>query len=52
MTILTFGERIRTRRLARLAGDASFTLRRLAARLGIQPSYLSRLERGAAVLVI
>ncbi|KHK01813.1 PAS domain S-box protein [Desulfovibrio sp. TomC] len=42
-----FGERIRSRRLARLAEDNTFTLRRLAGRLGIQPSYLSRLERGA-----
>jgi len=43
-----FGQRIRERRLARLATDPAFTLRRLAGRLGIQPSYLSRLERGAA----
>ena len=42
-----FGQRIRERRLARLATDPAFTLRRLAGRLGIQPSYLSRLERGA-----
>ncbi|HML53820.1 MAG TPA: PAS domain S-box protein [Solidesulfovibrio magneticus] len=43
-----FGQRIRERRLARLETDPAFTLRRLAGRLGIQPSYLSRLERGAA----
>ncbi|EKO38361.1 MAG: PAS domain S-box [Solidesulfovibrio magneticus str. Maddingley MBC34] len=43
-----FGQRLRERRLARLATDPAFTLRRLAGRLGIQPSYLSRLERGAA----
>jgi PAS domain S-box-containing protein len=43
-----FGQRIRERRLARLETDPGFTLRRLAGRLGIQPSYLSRLERGAA----
>ena len=43
-----FGQRIRERRLARLAADPAFTLRQLAGRLGIQPSYLSRLERGAA----
>ncbi|OLN25097.1 PAS sensor protein [Desulfovibrio sp. DV] len=47
MAAHNFGERIRTKRLARLAGDKTFTLRRLAGRLGIQPSYLSRLERGA-----
>ena len=44
----SFGQRIRERRLARLETDPAFTLRRLAGRLGIQPSYLSRLERGAA----
>ena len=48
MAALSFGEHIRTKRLALLAHDARFTLRRLAGRLGIQPSYLSRLERGAA----
>jgi PAS domain S-box-containing protein len=42
-----FGRRIREKRLGLLAADPSFSLRRLAARLGIQPSYLSRLERGA-----
>ncbi|EFL50323.1 transcriptional regulator, XRE family [Solidesulfovibrio fructosivorans JJ]] len=42
-----FGERIRRKRLALLADDPRYSLRRLAARLGIQPSYLSRLERGA-----
>ncbi|MHC1791365.1 PAS domain S-box protein [Solidesulfovibrio sp.] len=42
-----FGDHIRTRRLSLLTTDKTFTLRRLAARLGIQPSYLSRLERGA-----
>ncbi|MFP5258319.1 MAG: PAS domain-containing protein, partial [Acidobacteriota bacterium] len=42
-----FGERIRAKRLERLAHDPCFTLRQLAGRLGIQPSYLSRLERGA-----
>jgi len=43
-----FGRRIREKRLALQAGDPAFSLRRLAARLGIQPSYLSRLERGAS----
>ncbi|MYL84562.1 PAS domain S-box protein [Desulfovibrio aerotolerans] len=47
MAALSFGERIRAKRLALLANDPRFTLRQLAARLGIQPSYLSRLERGA-----
>ena len=48
MAVLSFGERIRAKRLALLAADARFSLRRLGGRLGIQPSYLSRLERGAA----
>ncbi len=43
----SFGARIRAKRLALRASDERFSLRRLAARLGIQPSYLSRLERGA-----
>lgn len=43
-----FGDHIRQKRLALLAGDKGFSLRRLASRLGIQASYLSRLERGAA----
>ncbi len=42
-----FGRHIREKRLARLADNPAFSLRRLAARLGIQASYLSRLERGA-----
>lgn len=48
MTEHPFGQRIHNKRLDRLAQDPRFTLRQLAARLGIQPSYLSRLERGAA----
>lgn len=43
----SLGEHIRRKRLALLAADPHYSLRRLAARLGIQPSYLSRLERGA-----
>ncbi len=43
-----FGRRIREKRLVLQAGNPAFSLRRLAARLGIQPSYLSRLERGAS----
>ena len=48
MDVHPFGRRIREKRLALLADDPEYSLRRLAARLGIQPSYLSRLERGAA----
>ncbi|WP_428562791.1 MAG: PAS domain S-box protein [Solidesulfovibrio sp. DCME] len=43
-----FGRRIREKRLALLATDPAYSLRQLATRLGIQPSYLSRLERGAS----
>lgn len=41
-----FGSYIRERRLARQADDASFSLRRVAAAIGIEPSYLSKIERG------
>lgn len=46
MVPLSFGQHIRAKRQALQATDERFSLRRLAARLGIQPSYLSRLERG------
>jgi transcriptional regulator with XRE-family HTH domain len=41
-----FGEYVRQRREARREQDAAFSLRRLAARAGIEPSYLSKIERG------
>jgi transcriptional regulator with XRE-family HTH domain len=41
----TFGEYLRERRLARAGEDATFSLRRLAERVGIEPSYLSKIER-------
>ena len=40
-----FGERLRSVRLARAAVDPGFSLRRLAGRVGIEPSYLSKIER-------
>lgn len=41
------GEQMRKAREARQEGDKkAWSLRRVAARLGIEPSYLSKLERG------
>jgi transcriptional regulator with XRE-family HTH domain len=42
----TFGDFIRQQREARRAGDAAFSVRQVAARVGIEPSYLSKIERG------
>jgi transcriptional regulator with XRE-family HTH domain len=44
--IQSFGELLRERRLSKAASDATFSLRRLADRVGIEPSYLSKIERG------
>lgn len=41
-----FGEYIRTHREQLNQDDASFSLRQVAGRLNIQPSYLSKIERG------
>ena len=41
-----FGEYVRKRRSERYQSDAHFSVRRLAARVGIEPSYLSKIERG------
>jgi len=42
----SFGETLRDRRLVKAAGDPAFSLRQLAERVGIEPSYLSKIERG------
>ncbi len=42
----TFGAWLRARRLSRAETEKDFSLRRLAARCGITPAYLSRVERG------
>lgn len=42
----TFGEHLRNLREKRRAGDASFSVRQLAVRIGVEPSYLSKIERG------
>lgn len=43
---MSFGEFIRQRREAKRAADASFSVRRLATTIGVEPSYLSKIERG------
>ena len=42
----TFGKYIRGKREALLKKDAKFSLRQVAQRIGMEPSYLSKLERG------
>ena len=41
-----FGEYIRNRREELREQDSEFSVRKVAARLGVQPSYLSKVERG------
>jgi transcriptional regulator with XRE-family HTH domain len=41
-----FGEYIRKRREELRKRDREYSVRRVAARLGVQPSYLSKVERG------
>lgn len=41
-----FGDHIRKAREALQAGDRTFSLRHVAARIGIEPAYLSKIERG------
>ena len=43
---LDFGETLRARRLAQVETDPAFSLRQVAGRVGIEPSYLSKIERG------
>ena len=42
----TFGCFVRERRESLRENDPKFSIRRVAQRMGIQPSYLSRVERG------
>lgn len=42
-----FGPYIRRRREARRQTDARFSVRQVAARVGVEPSYLSKVERGS-----
>lgn len=41
-----FGDHVRKAREALQAGDRTFSLRQVAARIGIEPAYLSKIERG------
>jgi transcriptional regulator with XRE-family HTH domain len=43
-----FGDFLRRQRESKLASDPGFSVRRLAQRIGIEPSYLSKIERGEA----
>ena len=42
----SFGEFLRERRMSRAAENRAFSVRQLAGRVGIEPSYLSKIERG------
>lgn len=42
----SFGEFLRERRMIRAAENRAFSVRQLANRVGIEPSYLSKIERG------
>jgi len=41
-----FGDYVRTKRLHLQEGDARFSLRKVAAAIDVEPSYLSKIERG------
>jgi len=41
-----FGRYVRDARERRRVGDPSFSLRQLAQRIGVEPSFLSKVERG------
>jgi transcriptional regulator with XRE-family HTH domain len=44
--VSSFGEHVRERREEQRARDPSMSVRQVAARIGVQPSYLSKVERG------
>ena len=43
---MNFGKYIRQKRLALQQTDKNYSLRRVAVRVGIEPGYLSKIERG------
>ena len=45
---MNFGPYIRSRREALKREDGRFSLRRVAGRIGVEPAYLSKVERGIA----
>ena len=42
---MTFGRYVRTAREKRLREDRTFSVRQVAQRIGVEPSYLSKIER-------
>jgi len=44
--MLSFGAYLRKARETRRRDDRDFSLRRVAARIGVEPAYLSKIERG------
>ena len=46
MTIMKFGEFVREAREKLKEGDKKFSVRQVALRVGIEPAYLSKIERG------
>ena len=42
----SFGDYLRNAREQKRTSDSSFSVRQLAGRVGVQPSYLSKVERG------
>lgn len=42
---MTFGKYIRTAREKKVSEDRSFSVRQVAQRIGVEPSYLSKIER-------
>jgi HTH-type transcriptional regulator, competence development regulator len=44
---MSFGKYVRDRREALRAGDPRYSLRQVAERVGIEPAYLSKIERDA-----
>lgn len=48
MPTTSFGKYVRQQRLVRLSGNPDFSLRRVALSCGLEPSFLSKIERGIA----
>jgi len=46
IVLMTFGEYLRLRREALRAEDRRFSVRQVAQRIGVEPAYLSKIERG------
>jgi HTH-type transcriptional regulator, competence development regulator len=44
--MLSFGEYVRKTRETRLADDKAYSLRQVAGAIGVEPAYLSKIERG------